>query len=33
MATTPTTSHKPSFKKVKLSRLYKPDSMSLEDWQ
>src|SRR5262245_2331133 len=33
MASTPTTSRKPSFKKLKLSRLYKPDSLSLEDWQ
>jgi superfamily II DNA or RNA helicase len=33
MASTPTTSRKPSFKKLKLSRLYKPDALSLEDWQ
>lgn len=33
MASTPTTSHKLSFKKLKLSRLYKPDFLSLEEWQ
>ena len=33
MASTPTTSRKPSFKKLKLSRLVKPDALSLEEWQ